>query len=117
MPLPIPFYQPDITQQDIDSVSDVLALGVLSGGTKLERFETLVAKAAGRRHGVGVSSGTAGLDCARVPAGGGPGGEVFNPPFLLVRPPHSRRFVVSQPRFVDMRPGPPHPHLRYIPAP
>ncbi len=105
MPLPIPFYQPDITSREIEAVSDVLSLGVLSGGTKLEKFETLVAKVAGRRHGVGVSSGTAGLHCAMLAAGVGPGDEVITTPFSFVASANAALFVGAKPIFVDIDPS------------
>jgi perosamine synthetase len=57
----IPLAQPDISQQDIDAVMDVLHTSTLSIGPRIEEFEAACARIAGRRHAVGVSSGTAGL--------------------------------------------------------
>ncbi len=56
----IPLAAPDITSREIDAVSDVLRSGSLTGGGRLEEFEGLCAKYAGRREGIAVSSGTAG---------------------------------------------------------
>jgi perosamine synthetase len=104
MPHPVPFYQADINQQDIEAVVDVLSIGILSGGSRLEQFEKLVAKVAGRRHGVGVSSGTAGLHCAMLAAGVGPGDEVITTPFSFVASANAALFVGAKPVFVDIDP-------------
>src|SRR5438094_4076461 len=106
MPVPIPFYQPDLTQKDIDAVVDVMSIGILSGGPKLEKFEELVAKVAGRRHGVGVSSGTAGLHCAMIAAGVGPGHEVITTPFSFVASANCILYVGAKPVFADIDPKP-----------
>ena len=66
MPAPIPLSQPDIGQLEIDAVVDVLQTNTLSIGPKIEQFERACAEVAGRRHGIGVSSGTAGLHCAAI---------------------------------------------------
>jgi perosamine synthetase len=104
MATPIPFYQPDLTQKDTEAVVDVMTIGILSGGRKLEKFEELVAKAAGRRHGVGVSSGTAGLHCAMLAAGIGPDDEVITTPFSFVASANAALFVGAKPVFVDIDP-------------
>ena len=50
MPTPIPLSRPDITQREIDAVVDVLHTPTLSIGPKVDEFEKLCAKVAGRRH-------------------------------------------------------------------
>src|SRR5438552_9252889 len=102
MPQPIPLSQPDITQAEIDAVIDVLHSRVLTRGPKLEEFEELVARISGRRHAVGVSSGTAGLHCAMVAAGVGPGDEVITTPFSFVASANAGLFVGAKPVFVDI---------------
>jgi perosamine synthetase len=77
----IPLSQPDITQAEIDAVMDVLNTGTLTRGPKLTQFEKIIAKLSGRRHAIGVSSGTAGLHCAMLAAGVGAGDEVITTPF------------------------------------
>ena len=76
MPTPITLSSPDITQAEIDAVVDVLHGNTLSIGPKIEEFERACAKVAGRKHGIGVSSGTAGLHCAMLASGIKPGDEV-----------------------------------------
>jgi len=90
---PIPLSKPDITQADIDAVVDVLHTGTLSIGPKVEQFERLCARVAGRRYGIGVSSGTAGLHCAMIAAGVGAGDEVVTTPFSFVASANPALFV------------------------
>src|SRR6478735_997356 len=100
----IPLSQPDITQREIDAVLDVLHTPTLSIGPRLEAFEAACAKIAGRRHAVGVSSGTAGLHCAMVAAGVGPGQEVITTPFSFVASANCVLYVNATPVFVDIDP-------------
>ncbi|MGB7159476.1 MAG: DegT/DnrJ/EryC1/StrS family aminotransferase [Tepidisphaeraceae bacterium] len=104
MPAPIPLSKPDITQKDIEAVVDVLNTSTLSIGPKIEQFERLCASVAGRRHGVGVSSGTAGLHCAMIAAGVEAGDEVVTTPFSFVASANAALFVGAKPVFVDIDP-------------
>src|SRR4051812_2842917 len=104
MPRQIPLARPDITQREIDAVVDVLHSDTLSIGPKVEEFEKLCAARAGRRHGVAVSSGTAGLHCAMIAAGIGPGHEVITTPFSFVASTNCVLFVDAKPVFVDIDP-------------
>ena len=85
MPEPIPLAQPDITQRDIDAVVDVLHTTTLSIGPKIEEFEAACATLAGRRHGIGVSSGTAGSALRDDGRGRGRRPRGHHHPLLLCR--------------------------------
>ncbi len=102
MPPPMPLSRPDISQHEIDAVLGVLHTDTLSIGPRLEEFEGLCAKVAGRRHGVGVSSGTAGLHAAMIAAGIGPGDEVITTPFSFVASANCILYVDAKPVFVDI---------------
>jgi perosamine synthetase len=104
MPAPIPLSQPDIGQLEIDAVVDVLQTPTLSIGPKIEEFERACAAVAGRRHGVGVSSGTAGLHCAMLAAGIKPGDQVLTTPFSFVASANCVLYVGAKPVFVDIDP-------------
>src|SRR5947209_19872652 len=104
MPKKIPLARPDITQREIDAVVDVLHTDCLSIGPRLEEFERLCAALAGRRHAVGVSSGTAGLHCAAIAAGIGEGHEVITTPFSFVASTNCILYVNAKPVFVDIDP-------------
>jgi perosamine synthetase len=104
MSLPIPLAQPDITHREIEAVVDVLHTPTLSIGPKLIEFEKLCAKIAGRRHAIGVSSGTAGLHCAMLAAGVGAEHEVITTPFSFVASANCALYVGAKPVFVDINP-------------
>ena len=104
MPAPIPLSRPDITQKEIDAVVDVLHTSTLSIGPRIEQFERLCATVAGRRHAIGVSSGTAGLHCAMIAAGVEAGHEVITTPFSFVASANAALFVNAKPVFVDIDP-------------
>src|SRR3954471_14443179 len=104
MSAPIPLSQPDVTHREIDAVVEVLQTPTLSIGPRVELFENRVARLAGRRHGIAVSSGTAGLHCAMLAAGIGPGDEVITTPFSFVASANAALFVGAKPVFVDIDP-------------
>jgi perosamine synthetase len=104
MALSIPLSQPDITQRDIDAVVEVLHTPTLSIGPRIEEFESLVARMAGRKYGIGVSSGTAGLHCAMVASGVGSGDEVVTTPFSFVASANCILYVGAKPVFADINP-------------
>ena len=100
----IPLSQPDITSGDIDAVTDVLRSGRLSIGPRQDLFEQTVAERAGRRHGLAVSSGTAGLHLVLAALGIGPGDEVITTPFSFVASSNVILMVGAKPVFVDICP-------------
>lgn len=100
----IPLSSPDITQAEIDAVVEVLQTPTLSIGPRVEAFEQRCAQVAGRRIGVGVSSGTAGLHLAMIAAGVKPGDEVITTPFSFVASTNCILYVGARPVFVDIDP-------------
>jgi perosamine synthetase len=104
MPTPIPLSQPDITQKEIDAVVEILHTTTLSIGPKLIEFERACARIAGRRHGVGVNSGTSGLHLAMLAANIMPGDEVLTTPFSFVASANCILYVGAKPVFVDIDP-------------
>jgi perosamine synthetase len=104
MAQPIPLSSPDITQREIDAVVEVMQTPTLSIGPRVEEFEKLCAAISGRRHAVGVSSGTAGLHCAMIAAGFGGGDEIITTPFSFVASANCILYVGATPKFVDIDP-------------
>src|SRR5918993_6051234 len=104
MAQPIPLSRPDVTQKEIDAVVDVMHGHTLSIGPRVEQFERHCAKVSGRRHAVAVSSGTAGLHCAMIAAGVGPGHEVITTPFSFVASTNCFLYEGATPVFVDIDP-------------
>ena len=98
----IPLSSPDIGEREIELVNQVLRTRWLSMGPMVERFEAAVADFVGARHGVAVSSGTAGLHLAMIAAGLGPGDEVITTPFSFVASANCVLYVGARPVFVDI---------------
>jgi len=57
----IPMSAPDITDEDVQAVAEVVRSGRLALGPRTEEFERLIAEYVGVKHAVAVSSGTAAL--------------------------------------------------------
>ncbi len=100
----IPLSQPDITEAEIDAVVSVLRSGRLSIGPRQDLFEQMVAERANRRHGIAVSSGTAGLHLVLLALGIGPGDEVITTPFSFVASSNCILMAGATPVFVDICP-------------
>jgi dTDP-4-amino-4,6-dideoxygalactose transaminase len=104
VPCQIPMSSPDITADDIAAVNAVLQTPVLSIGPQLEAFERASADYVGARHGVGVSSGTAGLHLGVVAAGVEQGDLVITSPFSFIASANCILYERGVPIFVDVDP-------------
>ena len=100
----IPLSRPDITDAEIDAVTDVLRSGRLSIGPKQDLFEQQVAARCDRRTGVAVSCGTAGLHLVLLALGIGPGDEVITTPFSFIASSNCILMAGATPVFVDICP-------------
>ena len=100
----IPLSRPDISDDDIQAVTDVLRGGRLSLGPSMETFEEQMAARVGRSEGVAVSSGTAGLHLLLEALDVGPGDEVITPPSAASLPPTCIEHAEAKPVFVDCDP-------------
>lgn len=100
----VPLSGPDITQKEIDAVTEVLRSGILSIGPKLEEFEQKIADYAGVKHAVGVNSGTSGLHLLVRSMGISDGDEVITTPFSFISSSNCILFERANPVFVDIEP-------------
>jgi perosamine synthetase len=100
----IPLSAPDISEQDIQAVTDVLRTSRLSLGPKLEEFERGMAEYVGASHGVAVNSGTSGLHLCIRSLGIGEGDEVIVPSFTFIAVANAVRYERAIPVFVDIEP-------------
>lgn len=98
----VPLAQPNIGPLEVELVNQVLASDSLAMGPFTEEFEAAVAELAGRRHGIAVSSGTAGLHLAVRALGIGPGDEVITTPFSFVASSNCVLFEGARPVLVDI---------------
>jgi perosamine synthetase len=93
---------PDIDDSDIAAVVEVMETGRLSMGPKTQLFEERMAEKTGRKNGIAVSSGTAGLHCAVVAAGVTSQHEVVTTPFSFIPTANCFVFEGATPRLVDI---------------
>ena len=98
----IPLARPSIGARERELVEQVLTSGVLAFGSFARSFEQGIAALAGRRFGVSVSSGTAGLHLAVRALGLGDGDEVITTPFSFVASANCLVYERVRPRFVDI---------------
>lgn len=102
--LSIPMSPPDITEEDVQAVAEVVRSGRLALGPKMEEFESLMAGYVGVNHAVAVSSGTAALHLIAAALGIGPGDEVLVPSFTFAASVNVILYVGAVPVFVDIEP-------------
>ena len=100
----IPLSGPDIGPREIELVNQVLGTPYLSMGPMIERFERLTAAYTGRRHAIGVSSGTAALHLCMRALGLQPGHRVLTTSFSFVSSANCILFERGVPVFVDIDP-------------
>ena len=98
----IPLSSPDITESEIQAVSNVLRTPKLSLGPKLEEFEHSVAAYSGAAHAIAVNSGTSGLHLCIRGLGIFEGDEVIVPSFAFVAVANAVRYERATPVFVDI---------------
>ena len=100
----IPMSSPDITAAEIEAVNQMLRTPYLSLGPRIAEFEEQFAAYIGRKHAVGVSSGTAGLHLAVIAAGVGEGDLVITTPFSFISSANCILYEKAVPIFVDIEP-------------
>jgi len=96
--------RPDITEKEVQAVTEVLKSSNLSLGPKLPEFERNFAKYIGKKRGVAVNSGTSGLYLCMMALGIGPGDEVITTPFTFIATSNTAMMVGAKPVFVDIDP-------------
>jgi perosamine synthetase len=96
--------RPDITEQEIEAVVEVLRSPNLSLGPKLGEFENAFAQYTGRKRAVAVNSGTSGLFLCAEAMGISKGDEVITTPFTFIATSNVAMMVGAKPVFVDIDP-------------
>ena len=95
---------PDLTDADRQAVIDVINTPNLSMGQRILDFEQSFCERTGRKHAIGVNSGTAGLHLCVRAVGIGPGDLVITTPFSFVASSNVLLFENAVPVFVDIDP-------------
>jgi perosamine synthetase len=96
--------RPDITEKEIQAVTEVLRSPNLSLGPKLPEFEEAFAKSIGCQRAVAVNSGTSALYLCLLSVGIGPGDEVITTPFTFIATSNVVIMTGAKPVFVDIDP-------------
>ncbi len=98
----IPLAKPEINQDDIDAVTQVLQSSHLSRGPKVDQFEQAFSQAVDSSYACAVSSGTAGLIIALQALGVKAGDEVITPSFTVPATVNSIVAIGAIPVMVDI---------------
>jgi len=98
----IPLTVPGTGAEDAEAVAEVLRSGMLVQGERVAAFEAALARVAGTRHAVAVSSGTAALLLSLTALGIGPGDEVIVPDFTFPATANVVEQVGATPVLVDI---------------
>jgi perosamine synthetase len=100
----IPLSSPDICEEDIEAVANVLRTPHLSLGPKLAEFERAIEKYLRASNAIAVNSGTAALHLCVRALGIGEGDEVIIPSFAFIAVANAIRYERAAPVFVDIEP-------------
>jgi len=98
----IPMSLPDINEDDIQGVVEVLRSGRLALGPKTEEFERLISEYVGVDFAVAVNSGTSALHLIVKSLGLGKGDEVLVPSFTFASSVNALLYEGVTPVFVDI---------------
>ncbi len=101
----IPLHVPEIGGNEWNYLKDCLDTAwVSSVGAYVDRFETAVARRAGREYGIATTTGTAALHTALMVAGIGEGDEVLVPAMTFIASANAVRYTRARPVFLDVDP-------------
>lgn len=101
----IPIAKPDMTDEEINSVAEVLKSGMLIQGKKVKELEEKFAEYIGTKYAIATSSGTTALHVALLSHGIKPGDEVITSPFTFIASANTIIFCGAKPVFVDIDPN------------
>lgn len=102
---PIPYGRHNITDEDIQSVIDVLKSDYLTQGPKINEFEKEFAKYIGCKYAVAVSNGTAALHLSALALNIQPGDKVITTPITFVATANCIRYCGGEVVFADIDPN------------
>ncbi len=101
---PIRLARPDVGEEELDAVAEVVRTGRLTMGPKVGEFERAIADAVGTAHAAVVSSGTAALHLALLALEIGPGDEVVVPAYTFPATANVVELCGAKPVLVDVDP-------------
>jgi UDP-4-amino-4,6-dideoxy-N-acetyl-beta-L-altrosamine transaminase len=98
----IPYGRQDISQEDIDSVVDVLKSDFLTQGPRVPLFEQCLCDITGASYALAVNSATSALHIACLALGVGPGDRVWTSPNTFVASANCALYCGASVDFVDI---------------
>jgi perosamine synthetase len=96
--------RPDVGEEELRRVAEVLDDGMLTMGPRVEEFERELARVCETWHAVAVSSGTAALHVALLALGVGRGDEVLVPAYTFPATANAVALCGAVPKLVDVDP-------------
>ncbi len=100
----IPQVRPDIGQEEIDAVTEVLRSGMVAQGKRTAELEETWAAFIGTKHAIAISNGTVALMAIYAGLGLGPGDEVITVGHTFNATVSSILYTGATPVFVDIEP-------------
>ena len=100
----LPYSRQEISEEDIDSVFEVLKSDFLTQGPKVGQFEKLVSSYCGASHAAAVNSATSALHIACLALGLGPKDWLWTSPISFVASANCARYCGAKVDFVDIDP-------------
>ena len=98
------FCLPDISEAEVQAVSDTVRSGWWAKGPRTIAFEKKFAEYVGAKHCIGLNSCTAALHLALAASGIGPGDEVITTPLTFAASANTILHVGATPVFADIDP-------------
>lgn len=100
--MPIPFFQHDLGQPELDAVRAVLSEPILTTGATVERVESRLADYFGAKHVIALTSATGAMHLSLLALGIGPGHEVITTPMTFIATSTAILEAGATPIFVDV---------------
>ncbi len=94
--------KPEVGDEEIRAVNEVLKSGMLAQGPKVAELEKAWAEYCGTKHALAVNSGTAAIHAALFAAGVQPGDEVITTPFSFIATINPIIMLGAKPVLVDI---------------
>ena len=102
---PIPYGRQEITQADIEAVTEALTHDYLTGGPRIKQFEEEFAAYVGAPYAVAVSSGTAALHLCALALEVGPGQKWLTTPLTFAASANCVLYTGAEVELVDIDPS------------
>lgn len=101
---PIPYGKQNITEEDIQAVTEILKSDYLTQGPAIKKFEDAFANYAGSKYAVAVANGTAALHLCAMALGVKPGQKVITTPITFAASANCVRYCGGDVVFADIDP-------------